>query len=80
MKESEKGHHKISNNPIRAYGSWESESGSSSGENSSSSEESTKMCYMANKGKKKNVSHFKPKSTNDLSYSKLQEYFENLQR
>lgn len=37
------------------------------------------MCYMANKGKKKIVSHSKPNSTHDLSYSKLQESFENLQ-
>lgn len=80
VKENEKGHKKRSNKPERAYVALESENGSSSGESSSSSEESAKMCYMANKGKKKNVSHFKPKSTRDLSYSQLQEYFENLQR
>lgn len=35
---------------------------------------------MGNKGKKKNVSHFKPKSTHELSYSILQESLENLQK
>jgi hypothetical protein len=80
MKEKERGHHKRSNKSRRAYVAWESESGSSSGESSSSSNESAKMCYMANKGKKKNVSHSKPKFMYDLSYSQLQESFENLQR
>lgn len=34
---------------------------------------------MANKGRKNNVSHSKTKSTYDLSYSQLQESFENIQ-
>lgn len=70
-KGKEKGHHKKPNKSRRAYVAWESESDCSSDESSSSSVESAKILYMANKKKKKIVSHSKLESTHELSYSQL---------